>query len=77
MNREVQVRICERLGVKFPGPTRQTLPKWLIGATSAFPLESDRPTDIPDWQLRADIVAKVFLRAGTQILKAVGRAFEK
>ena len=22
MNREVQVRICERLGVKFPGPTR-------------------------------------------------------
>src|SRR6516164_48038 len=23
MNREVQVRICERLGVKFPGPTRQ------------------------------------------------------
>ena len=24
MNREVHVRICERLGVKFPGPTRQT-----------------------------------------------------
>src|SRR5690348_14058872 len=24
MNREVQVRICEGLGVKFPGPTRQT-----------------------------------------------------
>ena len=23
MNREVQVRICEGLGVKFPGPTRQ------------------------------------------------------
>ena len=23
MNREVQVRICERLGVKFPGPTRR------------------------------------------------------
>ena len=23
MIREVQVRICERLGVKFPGPTRQ------------------------------------------------------
>ena len=22
MNREVQVRICERLGVKLPGPTR-------------------------------------------------------
>ena len=26
MMREYQVRICERLGVKFPGPTRQTLP---------------------------------------------------
>jgi hypothetical protein len=25
MNREVHVRICERLGVKCPGPTRQTL----------------------------------------------------
>jgi hypothetical protein len=24
--REYQVRICERLGVKFPGPTRQTRP---------------------------------------------------
>ena len=23
MNREVQVRFCERLGVQFPGPTRQ------------------------------------------------------
>ena len=23
MNREVHVRICERLGVKFPGATRQ------------------------------------------------------
>jgi len=26
MNREVQVRICEGLGVQFPGPTRQTQP---------------------------------------------------
>ena len=26
MNREVHVRICERLGVKFPGPTRQIRP---------------------------------------------------
>ena len=25
MTRECQVRICERLGVKFPGPTRQNL----------------------------------------------------
>jgi hypothetical protein len=26
MNREVQVRFCEGLGVKFPGPTRHQLP---------------------------------------------------
>ena len=25
MTRECQVRICERLGVKFPGPTRHSL----------------------------------------------------
>src|SRR3974377_862926 len=25
MNREVQVRICERVGVQFPGPTRPVL----------------------------------------------------
>ena len=35
--REYQVRICERLGVKFPGPTRQSLPKWGVPPTSAFP----------------------------------------
>jgi len=36
MNREVHVRICERLGVKFPGPTRQKRPKlpWLPAAKS-------------------------------------------
>jgi hypothetical protein len=26
MTRECQVRICERLGVKFPGPTRHSRP---------------------------------------------------
>ena len=29
MNREVHVRICERLGVKFPGPTRHV---WTVPA---------------------------------------------
>ena len=24
MNREIHVRICERLGVQFPGPTRRS-----------------------------------------------------
>src|SRR6478736_298005 len=30
MTREYQVRFCERLGVKFPGPTRHSLPLALI-----------------------------------------------
>ena len=34
MNREVQVRICEGLGVKFPGPTRLAEPR---------PEEADHP----------------------------------
>jgi hypothetical protein len=37
MTRECHVRICERLGVKFPGPTRQSLPKSVARATSTFP----------------------------------------
>src|SRR6516162_2599757 len=44
MTRECQVRICERLGVKFPGPTRQKSPcrdarstaNWRHQATSGF-----------------------------------------
>ena len=37
MMREYQVRICERLGVKFPGPTRQSRPKSDVRVTSALP----------------------------------------
>src|SRR6516162_6247433 len=39
MNREVQVRICERLGVKFPGPTRPSPELDLsgIGSTGIIP----------------------------------------
>jgi hypothetical protein len=36
--REYPVRICEGLGVKFPGPTRQSRPKRDVRSTSAFPL---------------------------------------
>jgi TRAP-type C4-dicarboxylate transport system substrate-binding protein len=40
MNREVHVRFCERLGVQFPGPTRQADVAWFLhGATPGrFPL---------------------------------------
>jgi hypothetical protein len=43
MNREVHVRICERLGVKCPGPTRHWRRFWPVlvmsgpGATSELP----------------------------------------
>ena len=38
MMREYQVRFCERLGVKFPGPTRQkhALPRCSIGVRFAL-----------------------------------------
>jgi hypothetical protein len=35
MTLECQVRICERLGVKFPGPTRQPLPPIELWALNA------------------------------------------
>src|SRR6266446_1499068 len=43
MTRECQVRICERLGVKFPGPTRRLRPRhhhhrrWGLAAASCCP----------------------------------------
>src|SRR2546421_1786514 len=44
MMREYQVRICERLGVKFPGPTRQSLHIERVPTIARRPLhpESDR-----------------------------------
>jgi hypothetical protein len=43
MMREYQVRICERLGVKFPGPTRQSRHFGRRPTTSGLPLETDIP----------------------------------
>ena len=42
MTRECQVRFCERLGVKFPGPTRHFRQINLLPTLSACPLRSDR-----------------------------------
>jgi hypothetical protein len=41
MTRECQVRICERLGVKFPGPTRPKCEYRLVPATAAFECTAD------------------------------------
>ena len=41
MTREYQVRFCERLGVKFPGPTRQTRKSILVLFSSALPSAAD------------------------------------
>ena len=41
MTRECQVRFCEGLGVKFPGPTRQTRKSILVLFSSALPSAAD------------------------------------
>jgi hypothetical protein len=52
MNREVHVRICERLGVKFPGPTRQLRRHSARRRIAAHPLTTDKARDACDrpWQ---------------------------
>jgi hypothetical protein len=45
MNREVHVRFCEGLGVKFPGPTRQTRTIVLIAAAAASAPKADLQFD--------------------------------
>ena len=41
MNREVQVRFCERLGVQFPGPTRQNENSPILGLCQLLPPAPD------------------------------------
>ena len=51
MNREVQVRICEGLGVKFPGPTRRSRCRRRIGCSSNTGIPWDEhayPDPAPD-----------------------------
>src|SRR2546421_10973245 len=53
MTRECQVRICERLGVKFPGPTRQSRRFRDGRGWSALPPILTVTADILDGQLGA------------------------
>ena len=46
MTRECHVRICERLGVKFPGPTRQRLGVKFPGPTRQSMLAFSRDLDV-------------------------------
>jgi hypothetical protein len=55
MTRECQVRICERLGVKFPGPTRHRPFRPLPGRPGlacAFALFPQSPPAPPSGELR-------------------------
>jgi len=45
MTRECQVRICERLGVKLPGPTRQRKRRDMIPAGKVERGERKRTVD--------------------------------
>src|SRR5262249_18799790 len=49
MMREYHVRICERLGVKFPGPTRHSRRFIRVRTTSGFP---------PKLTVKADVAAR-------------------
>jgi hypothetical protein len=41
MTRECQVRMCERLGVKYPGPTRHSRPSHLAPKSTNVRYASD------------------------------------
>src|SRR5260370_25923189 len=46
MNREVHVRFCEGLGVKFPRPTRPTLPTWAVQPVGSYLGYTGRDGDV-------------------------------
>ena len=63
MTRESQVRICERLGVKFPGPTRPGLPNrnvrihgksWRVTGPICRQSHSTAAPDSKSWHCRDD-----------------------
>jgi hypothetical protein len=54
MTRECQVRFCEGLGVKFPGPTRQQQRIGPLVTVPLFPPRADIGADIVEPPLRAN-----------------------
>jgi hypothetical protein len=56
MMREYQVRICERLGVKLPGPTRQNpLPSTMPGGDRTCSDSGRRLTPKHVWSIRTKL----------------------
>ena len=53
MTRECQVRFCEGLGVKFPGPTRHERRFRSTSDTSGLPLTPDQSLHCREWLKRA------------------------
>jgi hypothetical protein len=54
MSREAQVRICERLGVRFPGPTRRRV-VFRVYAAGDSPISLDPERDrVPGFASRAN-----------------------
>src|ERR1700730_11394751 len=62
MMREYQVRICERLGVQFPGPTRQPQRADNVPAWSGQPHKADLSKNSPSMLLSATSEALARLR---------------
>src|SRR5262245_5663281 len=81
MNREVQVRFCEGLGVKFPGPTRHFATHGLVagdvaglGEPSLALTLPTEPTELDDGLLTASEVALLKLNADWVVLSACNTA---
>src|SRR4029077_16995540 len=71
MMREYQVRICERLGVKFPGPTRHLRRFGCVAAMSDLPPDSGRGDMYWGWSLPdADVV--IFHWSGLRLRPCAG-----
>jgi hypothetical protein len=75
MTREYQVRFCERLGVKFPGPTRPELRFNLVRLTTGIGGAADVPRAdrIRSVQFTADLHADGHLAIAKEVRAALKR----
>jgi hypothetical protein len=57
MRRESHVRICERLGVRLPGPTRQLVGDFKNGGRELRPKGDPEPVRVHDFAIRAQALS--------------------